>query len=199
MAVTKSKMTSLGSAAPDFSLPIANPGADDLAGMERSLSDYAEAEALVIIFMCNHCPYVKHVEDALVETAAAYQARGVQFIGICSNDPERYPDDSFERMADRAKEKGYPFPYLHDESQEVAKEYGAVCTPDFFIYDADRALVYRGRFDATRPNQGTATGDDLRAALDDLLETGEVTAEQHPSMGCNIKWKPGKAPSYAAH
>lgn len=195
MAVTKSQMTQLGQSAPDFSLPVANPSADDLEGGIRRLDDYADAEALVIVFMCNHCPYVKHVEDALLDTARAYQAQGVQFIGICSNDPERYPDDSFERMAERAREKDYPFPYLHDESQEVAQAYKATCTPDFFVYDADHELAYRGRFDETRPNQGDeATGRDLRQALDELLEDGEVHLDQKPSMGCNIKWKPGKEP-----
>lgn len=197
MAVTESQMTQLGTPAPDFTLPTANPAADGLNGDVRSLDDYADAEALVIVFMCNHCPYVKHVEDALVETARMYQAKGVQFIGICSNDPERYPDDSFERMAERAREKDYPFPYLHDESQEVAKAYQATCTPDFFVYDADRTLVYRGRFDETRPDQGEATGRDLRQALDELLGSGAVQIDQKPSMGCNIKWKPGKAPATA--
>ena len=115
----------------------------------------------------------------------------------CSNDPERYPDDSFDAMAERAAEKGYPFPYLHDASQDVAKTYAAACTPDIYIYDADRTLVYRGRFDETRPNQGTAHGGDLKTALDQLLDDGELTIEQKPSMGCNIKWTPGHEPAYA--
>jgi peroxiredoxin len=195
MALTESTMTELGTPAPSFELPTTNPKADDLHGGVRRLSDYDDADALVIVFMCNHCPYVKHIEDALLDTAREYQDRGVQFIGICSNDPEKYPDDSFERMAERALEKDYPFPYLHDESQEVAREYGAVCTPDFFVYDADRELAYRGRFDETRPKKGEAHGGDLRQALDDLLADGEVHHEQHPSMGCNIKWKPGKEPA----
>lgn len=197
MAVTESQMTELGSQAPDFDLPATNPSADDVEGTTRSLDDYDDAEALVIVFMCNHCPYVKHVEDALIETVRDYQGRGVQFVGICSNDPERYPDDSFERMTERAQEKNYPFPYLQDESQEVARTYGAVCTPDFFVYDADRALAYRGRFDETRPNHGEATGRDLRQALDELLEDGDVHIDQKSSMGCNIKWKPGKKPAAA--
>mgnify|MGYP001944455976 CR=1 FL=1 len=195
MAVTESQMTELGSQAPPFELPIANPEVDGKEGATRSLGDYDDAEALVVVFMCNHCPYVKHIEDALVQAARDYQPRGVQFVGICSNDPERYPDDSFERMAERAREKNYSFPYLHDESQEVARAYGAVCTPDFFVYDADRTLVYRGRFDETRPNRGTPTGRDLRRALDELLDEGTVHVEQKPSMGCNIKWKPGKEPA----
>jgi peroxiredoxin len=195
MALTESQMTELGRTAPDFTLPITNPSVDDLEGGVRSLGDYSDAEALVVVFMCNHCPYVKHVEEALLETARAYQDEGVQFLGICSNDPERYPDDSFERMTERAREKNYPFPYLHDESQDVARAYKATCTPDFFVFDADRKLAYRGRFDDTRPNQGQeATGRDLKQALDELLREGEVHLEQKPSMGCNIKWKPGKEP-----
>jgi peroxiredoxin len=190
-------MVQLGAQADDFELPVTNPGADDLEGGMRRLSDYDDAEALVLVFMCNHCPYVQHIEDALLETAREYQAKGVQFIGICSNDAEQYPDDSFERMAERARENDYPFPYLHDESQDVARTYDARCTPDFFVYDEDRTLVYRGRFDETRPDGDTPHGGDLRAALDDLLETGSVDVEQKPSMGCNIKWKPGKAPAAA--
>ena len=190
-------MLDLGADAPAFTLPVANPGVDDAGGDTRSLDDYADATALVIVFMCNHCPYVKHIEDALADVAREYQDQGVQFIGICSNDPERYPDDSFENMAARAEAKDYPFPYLQDESQEVAKDYTAACTPDFFVYDADRTLVYRGRFDETRPDQGEAHGGDLTAALDDLLDTGTVTVDQKPSMGCNIKWKPGSEPAHA--
>lgn len=188
MAVTYSKMIELGMQAPAFELPAANPDVED-GGPTRSLDDYADAEALVVVFTCNHCPYARHVEDALIRTARAYEARGVRFVAISSNDPEAYPEDSFESMAARARAKNYPFPYLFDESQEVARAYGAVCTPDFFVFDRDRVLVYRGRFDETRPGQGTATGRDLRAALDQLLDTGEVTVEQFPSMGCNIKWK----------
>lgn len=197
MAVTESTMMELGSPAPNFSLPAANPEVDDRGGDRRSLDDYDDAEAVVIIFMCNHCPYVKHVEEALVDVAREYQERGVQFIGICSNDPERYPDDSFENMAERARAKEYPFPYLQDETQEVAEAYEAACTPDFYVFDADRALAYRGRFDETRPDQGEPHGGDLRQALDELLETGEITMEQKPSMGCNIKWKPGREPAHA--
>ena len=152
---------------------------------------------MVIVFLCNHCPYVKHIEDALVDVAETYQERGVQFIGICANNPETHPADSFERMTERAMEKEYPFPYLQDESQEVAQTYTAACTPDIFVYDSDRTLVYRGRFDETRPDQGDPHGGDLKEALDELLETGEVTVDQKPSMGCNIKWKPGKKPAYA--
>ena len=197
MAVTESTMMELGRSAPDFSLPAANPDVDDRGGSHRSLSDYEDAEALVVVFMCNHCPYVKHIEEALLDVARTYQDRGAQFVGICSNDAERYPDDSFEKMAERTEAKDYPFPYLQDESQEVAQAYEAACTPDFFVFDADRRLVYRGRFDETRPDKGTPDGADLRQALDEVLADGEVTMEQKPSMGCNIKWKLGIEPAHA--
>lgn len=195
MAATYSEMTKLGTEAPAFDLPAANPDVDDRGGDTRRLEDYDDAGALVVIFTCNHCPYARHVEDGLIETAKAYVDRGVQFVAISSNDADQYPDDSFDAMAQRADAEGYPFPYLFDESQEVAHAYGAACTPDIFVFDSDRKLAYRGRYDETRPGQGTATGRDLRAALDELLESGEVTIDQHPSIGCNIKWKPGNAPS----
>lgn len=198
MAVTESTMLELGHTAPDFSLPAANPEADERGEEHRALADYDDAEALVIVFMCNHCPYVKHIEAALLDVARTYQSRGVQFIGINANDTERYPDDSFERMAERAHEKDYPFPYLYDASQEVATAYRAACTPDIYLFDADRALVYRGRFDETRPKGNEAHGGDLTHALDELLETGTVTTEQHPSMGCNIKWDPENVPPHAS-
>ena len=193
MAVTYSQMTELGADAPPFDLPAANPQVDNIARTTRSLDDYADADALVVVFTCNHCPYVIHVEDALLEVARTYQARGVAFVGICANDAAVYPDDSFENMARRAQQKKYPFPYLHDESQAVARAYGAECTPDFFVYDRDHRLVYRGRFDETRPNMGTPTGRDLRQALDQLLDTGAVSMEQFPSIGCNVKWKQSHA------
>lgn len=196
MSVTKSTMLNLGETAPEFTLPVANPDVDDRGGDRRGLTDYRDAEVLVIVFMCNHCPYVKHIEDELLSVARDYQENGVQFIGICSNDPERYPDDSFDNMAERAREKDYPFPYLQDESQEVAQAYEAACTPDFYVFDDARKLVYRGRFDETRPNQGEAHGGDLRQALDELLENGEITMSQEPSMGCNIKWKPDVDPMH---
>jgi peroxiredoxin len=198
MALTESTMMELGHPAPDFSLPAANPGVDDRGDAQRSLADYDDAEALVVVFMCNHCPYVKHIEDALLDVAQAYQAEGVQFVGICSNDPERYPDDSFDRMAERAREKDYPFPYLQDETQEVATAYKAACTPDIYVFDDDRTLAYRGRFDDTRPDGEEAHGAALRQALDELLADGTVTMEQAPSMGCNIKWKPDATPAHAA-
>lgn len=196
MAVTESAMMELGHPAPDFSLPVANPEVDDRGDTRRSLTDYEDADVLVVVFMCNHCPYVKHIEDALVEVARTYQQDSVQFVGICSNDAERYPDDSFDRMTERAREKDYPFPYLQDETQEVARAYEAVCTPDIYVFNEERKLAYRGRFDETRPDGDEAHGGDLRRALDELLGTGEVTMQQHPSMGCNIKWK-DEAPAYA--
>jgi len=198
MALTESTMMDLGQSAPDFSLPVANPEVDDRGDAQRSLADYDEADALVVVFMCNHCPYVQHIEEALIDVARAYQDKGVQFVGICSNDPERYPDDSFDNMAERAREKDYPFPYLQDETQEVATAFKAACTPDIYVFDDDRTLAYRGRFDDTRPDGDEAHGDDLRQALDELLADGTVTMDQAPSMGCNIKWKPDATPSHAS-
>jgi peroxiredoxin len=188
MARTYSEMVPLGTEAPIFDLPAVNPGVDDRGGATRSLDDYSDRAAIVIAFICNHCPYVQTIEDRLLELAREMHPRGVQFIGICSNDPERYPDDGFEALAERTRQKNYPFPYLHDETQSVARAYDAVCTPDFFVYDADRKLVYRGRLDDGRPGQEPTTSE-LRDALHQLLEAGEITTEQHPSMGCNIKWK----------
>ncbi len=192
MARTYSIMTDLGTPAPAFLLPVVNPDAADKETL--SLDDFADAPVLVVAFLCNHCPYVRHVEDALIDIARTYGVHDVRFVGISSNDADRYPDDAFEKLGERAREKGYPFPYLHDETQAAARAYGAVCTPDFFVYDWERKLAYRGRMDETRPGLGEATGKDLRQALDELLEHGAVTREQFPSVGCNIKWKPGNEP-----
>lgn len=198
MALTESLMTDLGAEAPAFDLPIANPDlpianpdVDAHQKKTRALADYAGAEALVVVFTCNHCPYAQHVEPALNEVARAYQARGVAFVAISSNNAATHPQDSFPKMAERAEAKNYPFPYLYDESQDVARAYGAACTPDFFVFDNAQRLAYRGRFDETRPGRAESHGGDLRAALDELLETGQVTGEQKPSIGCNIKWKEG--------
>lgn len=189
MAV-ESHMNALGSKAPAFDLTTSNPWIDNIDKDTRSLSDYPDAKAFVIVFTCNHCPYAVHVEEALIETAKAYQSRGVQFIAICANDPVAYPDDSFEEMAKRAKAIQMPFPYLHDATQEIARAYGAACTPDIFVYDKDFSLKYRGRFDETRPKTGAvAHGGDLKAALDGVLDAGEAPAKQYPSIGCSIKWK----------
>jgi peroxiredoxin len=181
-------MIPLGTEAPAFELPAVNPDVDDRGGETRSLEDYADREAVVVVFMCNHCPYVKTIEDRLLALARDMQARGVQFIGISANDAERYQDDSPEALASRAREKGYPFPYLYDESQEVARAYDAACTPDFYVFDRDRTLVYRGRLDDGTPGRPQTTNE-LRDALDQLLTTGEITVDQVPSIGCSIKWK----------
>ena len=199
MALISSTDIPLGTPAPPFRLPIANPEVDNKPGIERSLHDYQDAQALVIVFTCNHCPYAQFVEDRLINLAQEMAPHGVQFIAINPNDPVAYPADSFEAMQKRAREKQYPFPYLFDESQEVAKAYGAVCTPDFFVFDADRKLVYHGRLDDGRPARKGQKGhpvtrNDLREALQQLLTTGQVTIEQFPSIGCSIKWKPGNEP-----
>lgn len=191
MSVTPSTMMELGTKAPDFELP-------DTKGKMVSLQDFEEAELLVIVFMCNHCPFVKHVRQEIINVANDYKPDGVEFVAINSNDVENHPEDSPERMALEAEKYDYPFPYLYDESQEVAKKYRAACTPDFFVFDEDRELVYRGQLDDSRPgNDESIDGSDLRTALDDLLEDKEISIEQKPSMGCNIKWKPGNAPEYA--
>ncbi|MDQ7040802.1 MAG: thioredoxin family protein [Rhodothermus sp.] len=195
MALTYSQEIALGTEAPPFDLPVVNPEADGRNKPTRSLEDFRDAQVLVVVFTCNHCPYAQHIEEALIEMARAYQPRGVQFVAINANDPEQYPEDAPEVMAQRAQARGYPFPYLFDETQEVARAYGARCTPDLYVFDTHRRLVYHGRFDDTRPGQGrSATGEDLRRVLDELLATGQVTGPQYPSMGCNIKWKPGNEP-----
>lgn len=191
MSLTPSTMLDLGTEAPDFSLP------DVVTGEEVTLSSFEGAEALLIIFMCNHCPYVKHIREGIVSLANEYRERGVEVVAISSNDVEKYPADSPEKMAEEARQYKYPFPYLFDESQEVAKSYQAACTPDFFVFNKDKKLAYRGQFDDSRPkNDKPVTGNDLREALDLLLEKGEVLETQRPSMGCNIKWKPGNEPDY---
>jgi peroxiredoxin len=186
-------MLPLGTPAPDFSLP-------DPSGKLVSLSDFAEAPALVVVFMCNHCPYVQHVADGLAKLAREYQDdRGVAFVGINSNDVEAYPDDSPKKMAEEVQKRGYTFPYLYDQTQEVAKAYRAACTPDFYVFDRRRRLFYRGQMDDSRPgNNVPVTGKDLRAALDMLLAGQAYTGDQKPSLGCNIKWKPGNEPEYFA-
>ena len=191
MALTPSTMLQLGTSAPDFRLP------DVTSGKTVSLTDFQSAPILVVMFLCNHCPYVIHVRDALASLVRSYQTRGVAFVGINSNDVQRYPADSPDRMKIEAASAGYTFPYLYDETQGVAKAYRAACTPDFFVFDHQRALVYRGQMDASRPGNGVpVTGADLRAALDALAAGTPVASLQKPSMGCNIKWKPGQAPDY---
>ncbi|GIX49885.1 thioredoxin family protein [Limisphaera sp. 4302-co] len=191
MALTPSTMMlPLGTVAPDFRLP-------DTEGRMVSLSDFAGAPAYLVMFICNHCPYVKHIRSSLAALCREYQAKGVAIVGINSNDVERYPDDSPERMKEEVRSAGYTFPYLFDATQEVAKAYRAACTPDFFLFDRDRKLVYRGQYDDSRPGNGIpVTGRDLRAALDAVLAGRPVPADQKPSVGCNIKWKPGNEPDY---
>lgn len=190
MALTPSTMLPLGTKAPQFRLP-------DTNGKMVSLADLPNARGYLLMFMCNHCPYVKHVRTELSRLGKDYQPKGVAILGISSNDVENYPDDSPARMKEEAGQAGYTFPYLYDETQEVAKAYKAACTPDFFLFDSDQRLVYRGQLDDTRPNSGrTPTGVDLRAAINALLEGKPVPADQKPSMGCNIKWKPGNEPTY---
>lgn len=190
MTVTASKMISLGTSAPDFSLP-------DTNGNIVSLSDFEQTPALLVVFMCNHCPFVKHILKDFIELAKEYQEKGVAIVAINSNDVESFPEDNPEMMAQKAKEAGFTFPYLYDETQEVAKAYQATCTPDFFLYDKKRKLVYRGQMDDSRPgNNVPVTGSDLRAALEAVLEGEKVPAKQRPSMGCNIKWKKGNEPDY---
>lgn len=190
MVRTNSTMSPLGAAAPDFSLP-------NVDGRTVSLADFAGAPALLVIFLCNHCPYVKHVADALAQLAAEYQARGVAVVGISSNDVSSHPADSPEQMVHEAELRGYTFPYLYDESQSVAKAYRAACTPDFFVFDSQQKLVYRGQMDSSRPNSGVpVTGEDLRAALDAVLAGKPVAEDQKASLGCNIKWRAGNEPDY---
>jgi len=191
MALTPSTMLPLGTPAPGFRLP-------DTDGKLVSLDDFRGAPALLVGFICNHCPYVKHVRHELARLAKEYQQKGVAVVGINSNDAVHYPDDSPEMMVREKAEVGYTFPYLYDETQAIARAYKAACTPDFYVFDKDRKLVYRGQLDGSRPgNPIPVTGKDLRAALDAVLAGRPVGDEQRPSMGCNIKWKPGKEPEWA--
>ncbi len=185
MARTESNMLPLGTLAPEFTLP------DTVSGKTLDLQKLTGEKATVIMFICNHCPFVKHVNDELAKLALDYKNKGVGFIAISSNDVENYPDDRPEKMKENAKDNGFTFPYLYDETQEVAKAYDAACTPDFYVFDAGLKLVYRGQLDDSRPGNGIpVTGSDLRAALTAVLEGKEPTSKQKPSIGCNIKWKP---------
>ncbi len=183
MSLTLSNMMELGTTAPDFTL------LDTVSRKTLSLSSLKSDIATVVVFICNHCPFVHHINSKLVEVADKYQAKGVQFIAISSNDINTHPQDAPEFMKAVAEMERYSFPYLYDETQEVAKAYKAACTPDFFVFDADLACAYRGRFDETRPDLGEPTGADLSKALDVLIEGKKVAIDQYPSMGCNIKWK----------
>jgi peroxiredoxin len=191
MALTPSTMKlSLGAEAPDFALP-------DPDGKIHSLGDFSGRPALLVAFICNHCPYVKHIAPAFAQLAKEYQQRGVGIVAINSNDFEHYPDDSPAKMKEEIALRSYVFPYLVDQSQQVAKTYRAACTPDFFLFDADRKLVYRGQLDASRPgNSLPVTGKDLREAIEAVLAGQPVATDQRPSIGCNIKWREGNSPDY---
>lgn len=184
MAATSSAMVPLGTTAPAFTLP------DAVSGKNLPLQELSSTHATVIMFICNHCPFVKHVNKELVRLANDYLPRGISFIAISSNDIINYPEDSPEKMKEVAEELGYPFPYLYDETQKVAREYAAACTPDFFIYDKNLKLVYHGQLDDSRPsNNIPVTGKDIRKALDNILSGKEISSEQKPGIGCNIKWR----------
>ena len=161
------------------------------------MKDFSGAKGLFVMFICNHCPYVKHVRKGLIDLAREYEQKGIAFVAVNANDWSAYPDDSPEQMAREAREYGYPFPYLYDESQESARAYRAACTPDLYLFDGQRKLVYRGQLDDSRPGNGVpVTGKDLRSAMDALLKGEEVSPRQKPSLGCNIKWRQGREPEY---
>jgi peroxiredoxin len=184
VALTPSTMLPLGTIAPEFTLP------DAVSGKALSLSGLRSDKATVVMFICNHCPYVKHVQTELVRLANDYRPRGAAFVAISSNDVQNYPEDAPERMKEVAQRLQYPFPYLYDETQEVAKAYRAACTPDFYVFDGGLKCVYRGQLDDSRPGNGIpVSGRDLRAALDAVLAGQRVSPDQQPSVGCNIKWK----------
>jgi peroxiredoxin len=190
MALTPSTMLPLGTAAPDFNLPDTN---EKLV----ALADFKDKAALAVIFMCNHCPYVIHIRAGLAQLARDYAPKHAAMVGINANDARNYPADSPAKMKDEVKAAGYIFPYLYDETQAVAKNYRAACTPDIYLFDRGRRLVYRGQFDASRPGNGIpVTGKDLRAALDAVLAGRTISGFQAPSIGCNIKWKAGNEPDY---
>ncbi len=184
MSLTPSNMLPLGTTAPDFQLP------DTRAGKTVSLQEIKSDKATVVMFICNHCPYVKHVKDEIARLAADYQPKGIAFAAISANDVEKYPEDGPEAMREKAQAWHFIFPYLYDETQDVARAYEAACTPDFYVFDKNLALVYRGQLDDSRPGNGKPlTGKDMRAALDAILADKPVSQEQIPSVGCNIKWK----------
>lgn len=190
MSLTPSTMLELGTPAPEFLLKNA-------AGNDVGLETFADKPALLVVFMCNHCPYVKHIADAFSDFANEYQPKGLGIVAISANDATNYPDDGPEKMAQEAKNRGYTFAYLYDKSQEVAKAYRAACTPDFFLFNGEQRLAYRGQFDGSRPgNDVPVSGTNLRLAVDRVLVGEKPEAEQVPSIGCNIKWKPGNEPEY---
>lgn len=193
MAAVPSTMLALGTAAPDFELP------DPVTGADVTLGDFSDASALVVMVLSNHCPFVKLIAGGIADFAKDVQARGIAVVAINANDAEKYPADSPAKMVEEVRNRGYTFPYLFDESQSVVKALQAACTPDFFVFDGERRLVYRGQFDASRPSLDIpVTGSDLRAACDAVLEGRGPVDAQLPSIGCNIKWKPGNAPEWFA-
>jgi len=190
MSLTPSTMLDLGTKAPEFSL--SEPG-----GKTWSISDFQKDSSLLVIFMCNHCPYVVHIREALSDFAKEYQKKGLAIVGINSNDVDNYPEDAPDKMQKEKQSIGYPFPYLFDETQEVAKRYHAACTPDFFLFNENKELVYRGQFDDSRPgNSLPVTGQDLRNAIEKAFKGEQPDPDQKPSIGCNIKWRPGNEPDY---
>jgi peroxiredoxin len=191
MALTASTMLPLGTKAPDFNLP------EVVSGKVTSLSTFADKKALLVMFICRHCPFVKHIQQQLVQLGKDYFTGDLAIVAISANDAKNYPDDAPESLQAFATEQGFNFTFCYDESQETAKAYTAACTPDFFVFDDQRQLVYRGQLDDSRPSNGKpVTGADLRAAIEAVLAGKPVTGEQKPSVGCNIKWKPGNQPSY---
>jgi peroxiredoxin len=192
MALTPSTMLALGTTAPDFSLP------DTVSGQAISLARFAKKKALLVMFICQHCPYVQHVKEALARLGKDYADKEVGIVAISSNDASNYPDDRPEKLKEMAEALGFNFPFCYDETQKVAKAYAASCTPDFFLFDRDRKLVYRGELDDSRPGNGKpVTGRDLRNAIDAVLNNRPLNPNQRPSMGCNIKWRRGQEPVYA--
>lgn len=184
MALTPSNMMPLGTIAPDFNLP------DTVSNAQKGLQQLRGSKGTVVMFICNHCPFVKHIDQALVQLGRDYQGSDISIIAISANDVASFPQDSPEKMAEKARDLGYSFPYLYDESQAVAKAYQAACTPDFYLFDAELACVYRGQFDDSRPGNDTpVTGSDLRTAIENLLAGKRVSEDQKPSIGCNVKWK----------
>ena len=191
MAKTASTMLALGTAAPDFQLP------DVVSGQTISLNTFTGKSALLVMFICRHCPFVKHIQTELAQLGQDYGARNLGIVAISANDAENYPEDAPDRLKAMAQELEFSFPLCYDETQAVAKAYTAACTPDFFLFDADRKLAYRGQLDESRPGNGLpVTGKDLRQAIEALLGQGTIEPDQKPSIGCNIKWKPGNAPDY---
>ncbi|OQW46586.1 MAG: alkyl hydroperoxide reductase [Proteobacteria bacterium SG_bin7] len=182
MALTHTPTPDLNFHCPDFSLPAVD-------GKTYSLADFRKSEVLVVMFICNHCPYVKAIEDRLINLGNHFKSQSVQFVAICSNDAEGYPEDSFENLKKRWTEKKYPFPYLHDQDQRVAKNFGAVCTPDFFVFNKNRGLQYRGRLDDSWKDPSQVTRQELKGAIETILNGKTMPKEQNPSMGCSIKWK----------